>query len=256
MIAAAVALWMAYNTPWGSIKIVANDLKQADSREMYYIRRAIMLHPKMRETIHIKSSGYLIELPNQAKIEAIPVDPKGEAGGNDDAVFYTELWAANNKAAEQLWTETTLSPTKYGKSFRWVETYAGFTGKSPLLEQLWESGVKYGLRMPMSKQFAPALDVFNRPDARMFSLWNKHPRCPWQTPEYYAQEMAVLTPSEFNRVHRNEWSTPSDAFCPIEWWENCKGNVIPVDKNAPHIMAMDAAVDGDTFGLLLLSGGQ
>lgn len=253
-IAAAVALWMAWNSPWGSIKIIANDLKQADSRVAYYLRRAVQLHPVMREVIKIKPSGYRVELPNHCVIEAIPVDPKGEAGGNDDAVFYSELWAANNEAAKRLWTESTLAPLKYGKSFRWVETYAGFNGKSPLLETLYESGIKEGNPHPFSAQFSPALEIFENKTARMFAMWNTVPRCPWQTEDFYNQERAVLMPSEFNRVHRNQWSAPSDAFCPVEWWEQCQGILPPDDKNATHIMAMDAAVDGDTFGVLMLSG--
>jgi phage terminase large subunit-like protein len=254
VIAAGVALWLAWNTEWGSIKIIANDLKQADSRESFYIRRAIELHPIMREMVKVKPSGYLIELPNHARIESIPVDPKGEAGGNDDGIFFTELWAANNEAAQRLWTELTVSPTKYGKSFRWVETYAGFTGKSPLLENLYKSGVEEGTLMPLSARFNPPLPIYENKAARMISMWNKVPRCPWQKPEYYAEEQAILLPSEFNRVHRNEWSTPSDAFIPNEWWANCYGKMTSYSKDQTHIMALDAAVDGDTFGVLLLAG--
>jgi len=253
-VAAAVALWMAWNSPWGSIKIVANDLKQADSRVSYYLRRAVTLHPIMRDMVKIKPSGYLVEFPNHCRIEAIPVDPKGEAGGNDDAVFYSELWAANNEASQRLWTETTLAPLKYGRSFRWVETYAGFNGKSPLLEQLYESGIKEGVRLPMASQFDPILEAYENPPARMFAMWNGNPRCPWQTETFYDQERAVLLPSEFNRVHRNMWSAPSDAFCPVEWWDACQGNLPAHDKESTHIMAMDAAVDGDTFGVLMING--
>lgn len=253
-VAAAVALWMAWNSPWGSIKIVANDLKQADSRVSYYLRRAVTLHPIMRDMVKIKPSGYLVEFPNNCRIEAIPVDPKGEAGGNDDAVFYSELWAANNEASQRLWTETTLAPLKYGRSFRWVETYAGFNGKSPLLEQLYESGVKEGRQFDWAAAYSPPLPAFENKPARMFTMWNDNPRCPWQTEDFYAQEAAVLLPSEFNRVHRNQWSAPSDAFCPVEWWEACQGNMTPHDPESTHIMALDAAVDGDTFGVIMVNG--
>jgi phage terminase large subunit-like protein len=260
MIAAAVALWMAWNTPWGSIKIVANDLKQADSREAFYIRRAIELHPQMREMVKVNLSGYTIRFPNHAVIEAIPVDPKGEAGGNDDMICFTEVWAANNDAAQKLWTELTISPTKAGKSFRWVETYAGFTGKSPILERLWEDNVKdgerRGLQFPWANEFSPPLEVFENRQSGIFALWNTTPRCSWQSDSYYNSEQAVLLPSEFNRVHRNQWATASDAFVQPEWWDACKGGMIPHDKNDPHFMALDAAVDGDTFGLILISGGN
>lgn len=253
-VAAAVLLWMAWQTPWGSLKIVANDLKQADSRVAYYVRRAITLHPLMRELANIRM--YNVTLPNHCRIEAVPVDPKGEAGGNDDMVVYSELWAANSKAAQQMWTETTLSPTKMGKSFRWVETYAGFIGASPLLEQLYGAGVKGGEKVDFASDFEPELNAYINKPARMFCLWNEVPRMPWQTPEYYAQEEAVLQTSEFMRVHRNQWVTSQNAFVPPEWWYACKDDDMPEISfdETPCVIAIDAAVSGDTFGVVMLSG--
>src|SRR5690348_1674481 len=58
-IAAAVGLWMAFRKPWASIKVVANDLKQADSRVAYFMRRAIELNPKLSQVCRMKPSGYL-----------------------------------------------------------------------------------------------------------------------------------------------------------------------------------------------------
>lgn len=256
-VAAAVLLWMAYQTPWGSMKIVANDLKQADSRVAYYARRAVELHPIMRETVKVKL--YNMELPNHCKVEAVPVDPKGEAGGNDDMVCYSELWAATNKAAQRMWTETTLSPTKMGKSFRWVETYAGFIGASPLLEQLYVEGVKNGTPAEFVDQFDPPLQAYVNKPARLFCLWNQHPRMPWQTASYYSQEEAVLQTSEFNRVHRNQWVNSQNAFVPPEWWYGCQEsetNKIPEisHETTSCIIAIDAAVSGDTFGIVMVSG--
>lgn len=85
-IAAAVALDRAYQVEWGSIKIIANDLKQADSRVAFYLRRAIALNPALSTSI--KQVRYKTTLPNNAVIEAIPIDPAGEAGGNDDLLVF------------------------------------------------------------------------------------------------------------------------------------------------------------------------
>ena len=38
--------------------------------------------------------NYKTSLPNNTIIEAIPIDPAGEAGGNDDLIIFSELWAA------------------------------------------------------------------------------------------------------------------------------------------------------------------
>lgn len=256
-IAAGVVLWLATNTPWASIKIVANDLKQADSRVSFYVRRAIQLNPKLAEICHMVPSGYFIEfLHNHARIEAIPVDPKGEAGGNDDMVVFSELWAANNTAAKKLWTETTLSPTKFGKSFRWVETYAGYSGESPTLEMLYQQGVKEGRRLEWAEDYDPPLEIYENKVGRMLVMWNQTPRLEWQTPEYYGQEAAVLTSTEFTRVHRNSWVSSVNIFVPIEWWDRSRrdGIMERLSMADNMVMALDAGVSSDSFGVVMVSG--
>ena len=46
-LAAAVCLWWSVSHPWSSIKVVANDLKQADSRVAFYIRRGSRTQPRL-----------------------------------------------------------------------------------------------------------------------------------------------------------------------------------------------------------------
>lgn len=253
-IAAAVALERARRIAWGSVKVVANDLKQADSRVAFYARRAIELATKAQRPfttgLQMKPSGYQITFPNRAMIEAIPVDPKGEAGGNDDLIIFSELWAANQKAALRMWTEMTLSPTKYGKSQRWIETYAGFSGESPLLEQLYQVGVKEGRQLDLG---IPGLEVYTNDASKLLCLWNTQPRCPWQTAEYYAQESAVLAPNEFQRVHRNQWVSSEDVFVPGEWWDTCLTDVPPLGEYQSIVIGIDAATTSDCFGIVAVS---
>ncbi len=254
-IAAAVALERARRLFWGSVKIVANDLKGADSRVAFYARRAIELNSRYFSNWKIKPSGYQITTPQRTQIEAVPVDPKGEAGGTDDLIIFSELWGANQTAAIRMWTEMTLSPTKYGKSQRWVESYAGFSGESPLLEQLYETGVKQGRVLDLG---IPGLEVYANDTARMLTLWNTFPRCEWQTnadgQAYYAQEAAVLPPNQFARVHRNQWTTSESAFIPPEWWTACQVSPLPAqDKYHEIVVGVDAAVSGDCFGIVAVS---
>ena len=249
-IAAATVLERARRLPWGSIKIVANDLKQADSRVAFYARRAIELNPRLTNRVKVKPSGYHMEFDNRTRVEAVPVDPKGEAGGNDDLIVFSELWAANQTAAQRMWTEMTLSPTKYGKSQRWVETYAGFSGESPLLEQLYQTGVVEGRQLDLG---IPGLEVYANDTARMLVLWNTQPRLPWQSPEYYAQEAAILLPTEFDRVHRNQWVTSENVFVQPEWWAACQGSAPDFAPAAPVVVGMDAGVSNDCFAIVGVS---
>ena len=250
---AAMALWRAFQVEWGQVVLVANDLKQADSRVGYYLRRGIELNPEIHRRARIVN--YRITLDNHAMIESVPIDPTGEAGGGADCVIFSELWGAHQKSQMRMWTEQTLSPLKYGQSFRWVETYAGFSGESPLLEKLYQEGVKDGGLVEWAGEFEPPLETYVNKAGRLLCMWNTVARSPWQTPEYYAQESSSLTDEEFRRVHRNQWISSQDAFISKAWWEACTDmNMPPLTKDQPVILALDAAVSGDTFGVLMVSG--
>jgi phage terminase large subunit-like protein len=245
-IAGAMALYLAWHHGWESVRIVGNDLKQADSRTFFYIERAIRMNPNLNAQCSIKN--YEITLPNHTVISAIPVDPKGEAGGGDLATVFTEMWAMKNKASQQMWSETTLSPLKYGKSLRIGESYAGIRGESPVLEPLYEQGVKQGVLVPTE---IPGLELYR--NQRMLCLWNTQPRCDWQTKEYYAQEAGSLTPSEFNRLHKNQWAESSESFIPVQWWDECTRVLESMRDKEPCVMALDAAVESDCFALALIT---
>ncbi len=240
-IAAARGLYAAYSTDWGSVYAIANDLKQADSRVAYYMRRAIELNPKMRA--ECRMNRYLIETPRNSRIEAIPVDPTGEAGGNADLLIFSELWGWKHDSHLRMWTEQTLSPTKFGKSQRWVETYAGFDGESPILQQLYETVVKDENRIDDD------IELYAKDS--ILVLWNTKARLEWQTPQYYASEALILTPSEFDRVHGNKWARSTEAFVPMDWWDSCKATFPPLADTM--VIALDAGVSSDLFAMVGVS---
>jgi len=249
-IAAARALYAATHAQWGSIKIIANDLKQADSRVAFYLRRALELNPKYQKGGNYQQSGYTIKLTdNHSTIEAIPIDPGGEAGGNDDLIVFSELWDAKHKAYEKMWTEMTLSPTKFGKSQRWVETYAGYSGESPILERLYERG-KAGTKLDLSytdeNSYNDLSDLEVYRAGGMLMLWNNTPRLPFQTPEYYVEEEENMLPAEFRRVHRNEWVGSVSKFVEKIWWDACFEQLPPLDGREPAILSLDAATGGES----------
>lgn len=260
-IAAAINLYGTEFSEWGERYIVANDLKQADSRVNYYIRRAIQLNPKLSQKY--STNGYRITAPNGSFMEAIPIDPSGEAGSNADMITFSELWGAKEaeKAKQAMWSEMTLSPTKHGESFRWVETYAGTTGEAKLLYSLYETGVKRGQLLwpdrlyPVTGGEPSVLELYVNESARMLCLWNTQPRCPWQSKEYYASESGVLLPNQFARMHRNQWASGMDTFIPMEWWWACKRSQeewpVVDKKRHPMVIALDAGVSSDNFGIIM-----
>lgn len=241
--AAGRALYAADSKEWSTVYVIANDLKQADSRVAYYIRRAIELNPDLKR--RCKINRYTIELDNHSRIEAIPIDPSGEAGSNADLLIFSELWGWKHESAKRMWTEMTLSPTKFGKSQRWVETYAGFIGDSPILEMLYETAVEKGTQIDSN------LELYA--NGSILALWNTQPRLSWQTPEYYASEATILAPSEFDRVHRNQWAQSSDAFVTVEQWDACKLPYPVLDRWTPVTIGIDAAAKRDTFAMVGVS---
>lgn len=257
-IAGAISLYLAWHHEWESVRVVANDLKQADSRTFFYIERAIKMNPAWQGLCKI--NNYHIDLPNHTTIDAIPVDPKGEAGGGDLVTTFTEMWAMKSKAAQTLWSETTLSPLKYGKSIRIGESYAGYKEDSPVLEPLYETGVKGGQQIDLSfedeitKEWHDLRDLEVYRNGRMLTLWNTTPRCPWQTKAYYEQEATVLTPSEMDRIHGNKWADSTETFVPTETWLTCgRESYAPVTADDMVIIALDAGVSSDCFGLVMVT---
>jgi phage terminase large subunit-like protein len=255
-IAGAISLYLAWHHAWETVRVVANDLKQADSRTFFYIERAIRLNPAWAGLCKI--NNYEITLPNHTTIHAIPVDPKGEAGGGDLVTTFTEMWAMKSKAAQTLWSETTLSPLKFGKSIRIGESYAGYKGDSPVLEPLYETGIR-GEHLNLSftdkeGKFHDLSDLEVYRNGRMLMMWNTRPRCDWQSKAYYEQEASVLTPDEFRRIHRNEWVDATETFVPAEWWAACgRETYAAVGHDEPCILALDAGISSDCFAVVMVT---
>jgi len=245
-IAAAVALRRAFQLDWGSIKVIGNDQKQAQSRSYYYLTRAIRLHPQMQKMVEdglIRVHQYKVFFDfNNTALEAIPVDPSGEAGGNDDHIVWTEAWSSKSKAAQTLWTEMVIPPQKFGSGLKWVETYAGYKGQAPILEPLYENNVK--------KKFLIHDKYPIYSNAHTLVMWNQEPRLPWQSAEYYQQQAIELEDAEFRRVHRNQWVSSTETFLPEMWWNDCYENLPPLTEDEPMILGVDAAVSGDCFAVV------
>ena len=145
---AIVCRWYAETqTAGGEIYTIGNDLKQAKGREFKMAKDSIRLTPGSR-----RMAGEIV-LPGQwrcqatkmecyateSTIEAISVDAAGEAGAAPDLTCFTEIWGLRGDEAIEFWTEMTPVLTK-PDSFRFVETYAGYSGDSVLLEEQYNLG--------------------------------------------------------------------------------------------------------------------
>lgn len=246
-IAAMVAAWLAWRSgQYSEVYCLANDGKQSADRVLAAIKKAISLGGLEWRDIKTR-----IELPSGSFIEAIPVDPTGEAGANPTGTFWSEMWGFRLSAKERLWTEMTIPPTRHGRAIRWVESYAGYTGESPVLEQLYDQGVNEGKPHP---DF-PGLPVYVNERARLFCYWDTEPRMAWQTDGYYQAEAALLTEGEFQRIHRNTWVASESEAIPVEQWDRCLDPTLPagIHPQTPLVIGLDAAVSGDCTALVAIS---
>lgn len=254
-VVAAVADYMASHRPNGRIRLTGNDQRQADSRVGMYMRENIKIgkkhSSKKRLDTQMSTSGYNIRYPNGALVEMVPIDPSGEAGGNDDMIVFSELWGWKHKAHLDFWAELTISPNRHGYAQRWVDTYAGFRGESPVLEPLYNQVVLEGEYIPFEylDDNGDIREVECYRKGSLFATWVTQPHFPWQTPEYYASQTRELTDEQFQRMHRNQWVSSGQVFVPAEWWAACQQS-LPVWGREPLVIGVDAAVTSDCFAIV------
>jgi len=171
----------------------------------------------------------------------------------------SELWGFDTPKKRQLWTELTVPPTLYGYAMQWVESYAGYTGVSILLESLYNTGKKEGTPHPdfsyLDTEEGPV--VYTHAPSRMFMYWDTEPRMPWQLgTNYYEEQKNTLEPEEFERIHRNRWVSAKGAFIEAQWWDNCESPSLPVLKQGdktPVVVAIDMSVSNDLAAMVAVT---
>lgn len=255
---------------FGEVLYVGNDKEQAKGRGFAYHKQSIELtsgYDRKKELLPDQwkvQTEQMMHIPSGTIAKAVATDYKGEAGVNPIMSIWEELWGFIHKDALRFWAEVAPSPTR-PDSVRFVATYAGYEGESELLWNLYRAGVKEA-RQLTSKDIpgfpdGPIPCYVNEP-ARMFAYWDtglEARRMPWQQGErgktYYASEAATQTPQQFQRLHLNEWVSGESEFVPIQWWDACneKPSPLPEGDSTPLVVALDAAVTGDCFGLAVVS---
>ncbi len=275
-VAGLVARWAAESWGrYGEILCVGNDVDQARERGFAKLKQSIELTPgykRAKDTLPGRwklTAKEAVCLLTGTRVKAVATDYQGEAGANPTLSVWTELWGFIHKADLRFWGEMAPSPTR-PDSIRWVESYAGFEGESELLYNLYRSAVLNGHHMTAGElgdlsafQESPNADspvpcYVNAP-ASIFAYWDEGDgahRQPWQQgdhgAQYYASEAATQTPPQYTRIHLNRWVSAESSFIEIEWWDSCPkttGPLLPGNRT-PVILALDAAVSGDCFGLV------
>jgi phage terminase large subunit-like protein len=222
LLAAAIAAWYAECAQEGSeIYILSNDLEQAAERVMKDVKHHVKMVNQYSDidSDPIKVIAHKIVYPNDTTIQALSTNYKTVAGSRHGLVLVDELHGATSEDSRRLWEEMTPIPT-VPNSLRVVTTYAGFLGESMLLWDLYKNGVgddEYDEGKGIRIEELGDLPCWR--NGKQFTYWDHEPRMPWQTPDYYQEQLNILRPAQYLRLHENQWVSTHETFIPIEWWD-------------------------------------
>jgi hypothetical protein len=146
------------------------------------------------------------------------VTSPGAAGAVFGVSSWTELWAFRYEHDIRLWEELTPIPNR--RSMRIVDSYAGFSGDSPILEPMWKRALD-------GERLDDALPIYaNGKLWAYIDTGEEAQRRAWLgAPEaiqaYYAEQAATLRAGTFRRLHLNEWQEGEEAFIEAAQWDTC-----------------------------------
>jgi phage terminase large subunit-like protein len=259
------------------VYFIANDKEQAKDRAYVSAVNSIEKSPGFhRGKRELPNRWRIIEkrathLPTGSFMQALAGEYESVAGGNPNATFWTELWAFVSERFIRLWDELTPVPTRE-RSFRYVETYAGFIDESKLLYSLYRRSVKAGDRLTrtqLEKYAEPGTDPWPYPDdppfyinkaAGTLAYWDEGPaaqtRMPWQVSDrgraYYREQEQTERPESYQRLHLNYWVSRVSAFIQPAQWKACQDDpnrekppYVPIPKNWPVVVAVDGSINSD-----------
>ena len=202
----------------------------------------------------------LLKYEDGRYMQALAQEYKSASGSRHALTLWDELWTYTSDGSRRLWVE--MTPIKIPGvplSLRFVSTYAGFEGESDLLWGLYKMIVLEGEPVP---ELAHIVHDSGEPtcyrNGRMFAYWDSAHRMPWQTEDYYLEQLASgMSQNEYARLHENAWSTGSESFMPVKWWdaaEKLEGSLEYDVKNPrrklPVVVACDASTKHDSTALV------
>jgi phage terminase large subunit-like protein len=250
-----VAAYLAATEPNSEVYICAADKQQARDRVFKSVKYAVEHGPLGDYATAYRDR---IEFSNGAVIQAFPMDYRGAAGGEPVAVIFDELHTYSLENMTRLWDEMVIPPTlEYG--IRWVASYAGWSGESILLKEVWDK-VKAG---QLQDGWPEPIRAYRNDAAGWWGMITQgeaaYQLVPWGQGERGRQYLAEARRSErlpsYARLFRNEWAQSENAFCPVSWWEACLDpelRPLSPNKTIPLSVGVDAAcyADGDDMAAI------
>jgi hypothetical protein len=258
-LASGAGLYLIHHTPFSHGYCLANDGVQSEDILFGPVNTCITLHNKHGGIFKgVKAYSDNVKLKNNGTLESLPCDAAGNAGKEPTISLWSELWGFETPVKRKLFSEMTVPSTKFGRALRWIETYAGYSGTSLLLWDLYQQAVKQGQPHPDFRDISSGGEpvVWINEAAGIFCYWDHEPRMAWQLGDegrrYYLQESRILESAEYNRLHHNLWISPIGSFIQPELWDACADKTLqPLnDDRTPMVVAIDAAETNDCACIL------
>jgi len=222
---------------------IANDHEQARSRVFQAMKRIVEASPLLAADAEMHRDRITFRA-SRATITALATDYAGGAGANPTATSIDEPWAITTEAGVRMVDEMVAPPTvRIG--FRFFTSYAGFSGESTLLEDLYKRGLA-------GKQIGP--DLYEAGGLLMF--WTHDFTAPWQTEKWREQMRSSLRPNAYLRLIENRWVSGESSFIDPAWWDACVDpEVHPVVSNPglPVWIGLDASTKRDSTAIVVAS---
>jgi hypothetical protein len=157
------------------------------------------------------------------------------------------LWAFDSERSRRLFDELIPPPTRK-IACRLTVTYAGFTGESVLLEELYKRGAK-------QPEVAPSLHAGDG----ILMAWHHQPIAPWQTEAWLEEMRRSLRPNQYLRMIENRFVTTESSFVDLEMWDRCidplNGRAV-ANRGLSIWVGVDASVKRDSTAIVATTWDQ
>jgi phage terminase large subunit-like protein len=242
-LAAIVMLTMIllYGSRFAEGYALANDYEQAQSRVFAIVKRIIEASPLLRAIAKLTSDRVTFPALG-ATIIAIASDAASAAGANPTISCFDELWGFASERSRRLWDEMITSPARK-ISARLTVTYAGYSGESVLLEDIY----KRGMALP---EVGPSL----RAGAGMLFAWHTEPIASWQDEAWLSEMRRSLRPSAYARMIQNQFVTSESQFIDLASWDQCvRPSLLPTYSRVPVWVGVDASTKRDSTAIVAVT---